>query len=128
MLREDEHTEFKEALTDDAYNAVVALANTDGGELYIGIRDDAAVVGIAPSMLDRTYTALTNGIRDRIRPDVTMFTKTEIRADNVIKVSVGKGTAQPYYLQGKGIKPSGVYVRQGASSVQASFEKNSSND
>lgn len=31
-----------------------------------------------------------------------------------------QGTSRPYYLHGKGVRPEGVYVRQGASSVPAS--------
>ena len=35
----------------------------------------------------------------------------------VVCIIVQRGTARPYYLQGKGIRPEGVYVRQGASIV-----------
>ena len=37
----------------------------------------------------------------------------------IVCVIVQRGTARPYYLQGKGIRPEGVYVRQGASTVPA---------
>jgi hypothetical protein len=40
-----------------------------------------------------------------------------------LKITVREGTNKPYYLSDKGIRPSGVYVRQGASSVPASFEQ-----
>jgi len=32
-------------------------------------------------------------------------------------------TNNPYFLKGKGIKPGGVFVRQGTSSVPATFEQ-----
>ena len=38
---------------------------------------------------------------------------------SVVRVTVQRGTARPYYLQKKGIRPEGVYVRQGASTVPA---------
>ncbi len=38
----------------------------------------------------------------------------------MIVYEVQKGTASPYYLSAKGIRPEGVYIRQGASSVPAS--------
>ena len=38
-------------------------------------------------------------------------------------VTVSEGTHKPYFLTEKGLKPSGVYVRQGASSVPASYEQ-----
>lgn len=37
----------------------------------------------------------------------------------IVCVTVQRGTARPYYLRGKGIRPEGVYVRQGASTVPA---------
>ncbi len=62
-------------------------------------------------------------LRNTIRPDVTMFVNPEVRemdGKNVIVVKVQRGTARPYYLAGKGIRPEGVYIRHGASSVPAS--------
>ena len=70
--------------------------------------------------MDETYTRLTNGIRDAIAPDVTMFVRYVLQDNKVIRIEVGEGSYKPYYLKAKGIKPTGVYVRQGASSVQAS--------
>ena len=35
---------------------------------------------------------------------------------------MGEGSYKPYYLKSKGLKPNGVYVRQGASSATASQE------
>ena len=67
--------------------------------------------------VDETYTRLTNGIRDAIAPDVTMFVRYVLQENGVIRVEVGEGSYKPYYLKSKGIKPSGVYVRQGASSA-----------
>ncbi|WP_313568442.1 ATP-binding protein [Acetoanaerobium noterae] len=43
----------------------------------------------------------------------------KIDGKDVIVVDVQKGVSSPYYLTDKGIRPSGVYVRQGASSVPA---------
>lgn len=38
---------------------------------------------------------------------------------NIVVIDVQKGTACPYYLASKGLRPNGVYVRQGASSAPA---------
>lgn len=38
---------------------------------------------------------------------------------SIVCVTVQRGTARPYYLQGRRIRPEGVYVRQGASTVPA---------
>ena len=68
-------------------------------------------------------TPLTNGIRDAIQPDVTMFVRYVLQENKVIRIEVGEGSYKPYYLKSKGLKPAGVYVRQGATSVQASPEQ-----
>ena len=52
-----------------------------------------------------------------------MFTMYELLKNNIIKITVAEGSAKPYYLKKNGMKPSGVYVRQGASSVGATWEQ-----
>lgn len=118
MQYENERIEYKSQMIDDIYKEVIAFANTDGGVIYIGIDDRGNVIGIDD--VDETYTRLTNGIRDAIAPDVTMFVRYVLRENRVIQIEVGEGSYKPYYLKAKGMKPTGVYVRQGASSVQAS--------
>ena len=71
MLFESENTEFKAKLSDEIYKEVIAFANTDGGTIYIGVDDKGNVIGL--ENVDDSYTRLTNGIRDAIQPDVTMF-------------------------------------------------------
>lgn len=44
----------------------------------------------------------------------------KIDTKDIVRVQVQKGTHAPYYLVGKGIRPEGVFVRQGTSSVPAS--------
>ena len=121
MRLENKTIEFKRGYTDDLKYAVVAFANTDGGKIYVGINDDGSVQGIQD--IDGTMLRITNMIRDVVRPDVTMFTECaveEIEGQPVVAVTIQRGTARPYYLSGKGIRPEGVYIRQGASSVPAS--------
>ena len=52
-----------------------------------------------------------------------MFVRYILQDNKVIRIEVGEGSYKPYYLKGKGLKPNGVYVRQGATSVQASPEQ-----
>lgn len=121
MTFETENTEFKLQFTDELYKEVIAFANTCGGVIYIGIDNDGNAVGI--DNVDENYTRITNGIRDAIMPDVTMFVKYTIQEDRVVRITVGEGSYKPYYLKAKGLKPSGVFVRQGTSSVSASPEQ-----
>lgn len=118
MQYESECVEYKAQMNENIYKEVVAFANTDGGIIYIGIDDKGNPTGIDD--VDGTYTRLTNGIRDAIAPDVTMFVRYTLQEKKIIRIEVGEGSYKPYYLKSKGMKPTGVYVRQGASSVQAS--------
>ena len=121
MAFETENVEFKLQFTDELYKEVIAFANTDGGIIYIGIDNAGNAVGI--DNVDENYTRITNGIRDAIMPDVTMFIKYTIQENHVVRIIVGEGSYKPYYLKAKGLKPSGVFVRQGTSSVPASPEQ-----
>ena len=73
--------------------------------------------------IDETYTRLTNGVRDAISPDVTRFVHSVLQENKVIRIEVQEGTSKPYYLKRRGLKPSGVYIRQGASFVPASEDR-----
>lgn len=115
---ETEEIEFKSCITGDLYKEVIAFANTNGGVIYVGIDDEGNVVGL--DNVDEEYTRITNGIRDAIMPDVTMFVRFTLQENKVVRIAVSEGSNKPYYLKAKGLKPSGVYVRQGSSSAPAS--------
>lgn len=113
---ESENVELKSEITGDTCKEVIAFANTHGGTLYIGVDNDGAVVGVENA--DAVTLQLNNMVRDSIKPDVTMFVHYETQAvegKHIVAVTVQKGTGRPYYLAAKGLKPSGVYVRNGTS-------------
>lgn len=120
-MLEGKNIEFKRQYTDDIKYAVLAFANTEGGTLYIGINDDGSVKGVENP--DAVMLQVMNMIRDTIRPDITVAVdcSTELMENkHVVVLIIQRGVARPYYLANKGIRPAGVYVRQGASSVPAS--------
>lgn len=120
-MLENKTTEFKREYMDDIKYAVIAFANTDGGKIYIGMNDDGTARGVED--VDGTMLRVTNMIRDAVRPDVTMFMECGVEiidGKNIVILTIQRGTSRPYYLHGKGVRPEGVYVRQGASSVPAS--------
>lgn len=119
-MYEDNHTEYKREYTADIKKEVVAFANSNGGIIYVGRSDDGSSFPLAN--VDQTLTQITNSIRDSVYSDVTMFVDYEV-SDSEIKIIVQEGINKPYYLKEKGLKPSGVYIRQGASSVPASHEQ-----
>lgn len=120
IFTESEVIELKSEVVSDLCKEVIAFANTKGGTLYIGVRNDGTVVGIEDA--DRVTLQINNMVRDSIKPDVTMFVHYETQAvcgKTVLAVTVQKGTGRPYYLASKGLKPSGVYVRNGTSTDPA---------
>ena len=120
-MLEGKNIDFKRQYTDDIKYAVLAFANTEGGTLYIGINDDGSVEGVENP--DAVMLQVMNMIRDTIRPDITVAVdcSTELMENkHIVVLIIQRGVARPYYLANKGIRPAGVYVRQGASSVPAS--------
>ena len=117
---ENSTLELKRQVIDDIRKTVIAFANSEGGTIYVGVDNDGTVMGVED--IDSESLRLSNMIRDAIKPDVTMFVsyaQQKEQGKDVIKVTVQRGTECPYYLQNKGLRPEGVFVRQGASSVPA---------
>ena len=115
---ESETVELKETVIDDIKKEIIAFANCEGGRLYIGVSDDGSLIGVESP--DQTMLQISNMVRDNIKPDVTMFVHYDILATEgkqIIAIDVQRGTDRPYYLTKKGLRPEGVYVRQGTSSV-----------
>lgn len=112
--------EFKAAFVNDLNKEVIAFANTNGGEIYIGLDDNGKPCGL--NNINDVELQCVNHITNTIKPDVSMFVKYEkivIDEQDVLKIIVNKGSMSPYYIAGKGIRPEGVYVRMGTASVPA---------
>lgn len=119
-FRETEIVELKSIVMDDIKKEIIAFANCDGGTVYVGVADDGKVLGVENA--DECALQISNTVRDAVKPDVTMFIHYEtLECDGkaVVAVNIQRGTNRPYYLAKKGLRPEGVYVRQGYSSVPA---------
>lgn len=120
---ENFNIELKEVLTSELKKEVVAFANTCDGTIYIGINDKGEVIGVEKS--DDVIERASASIRNAIKPDVTMYVTLnieDIENKKVVVIKVQRGASRPYYIGEKGLKPSGVYIRQGNSSIPASEE------
>ena len=120
---ESSYLELKLLVNADLKKEIVAFANTDGGEIYIGVTKTGLIVGVDNS--ETEMERISNMIRDGIKPDLTAYTAINTVMDQgktLIKITVSRGEKQPYHLSDKGLKPSGVYVRHGVSSAPASDE------
>ncbi len=120
-FRESESVELKSVVVEDVKKEIIAFANTNGGTLYIGVSDHGDVIGV--SNADETIQQIANMVRDSVKPDITMFlhyNTITVEARQIIAIEIQQGTNKPYYLAKKGLRPEGVYIRQGTSSVPAS--------
>lgn len=124
IMREDNNIEFKELdrvtgkLPDSLPKEIISFANTEGGEIYIGIQNDEKVVGVNDP--DDVMTRISKIAHDKILPDIISFLQIQtidIEGKAVVKTTVSIGTERPYYLAVKGLKPTGVYVRRGSACV-----------
>jgi len=115
--------ELKEQINADFKKEIIAFANTDGGEILVGVARDGSVAGVEDT--EAEMEKIGNMIRDGIKPDMTAYTSIE-RIEGggkaLIRVSVSRGLKRPYHLTDKGLKPTGVFVRHGVSSVPATDE------
>ena len=122
MLYKENHiVELKREYVPEIKKEVVAFANTEGGTIYIGVDDNGEIVGVENP--EKVLLQIVNMLRDSIKPDVTMFTTCKIEKTNnkeLIAIAVQRGTNTPYYIADKGLRPTGVYLRQGTSSAPAS--------
>ena len=119
---ESPQLELKEQINGEFKKEIIAFANTDGGEIYVGIARDGSITGITDP--ESEMEKIGNMIRDGIKPDLTAYTSIERVEDDgkaLIRVSVSRGLKRPYHLTDKGLKPAGV-VRHGVSSVPATDE------
>ncbi len=120
-FKESETVELKLIVTDVIKKEIVAFANSEGGTIYIGVSDDGEVVGIEDS--DKSGLQVSNMVHDNIKPDLSMFVSyrtLNFDGKEVLSIDVERVTNRPYYLANKGLRPEGVYIRHGFSSIPAS--------
>ena len=93
--------EFKSSLPDIGHLAahISAFANTEGGRLVIGVRDDGNIVGLKD--VDRARLRIEQALK-AVSPSVQVVTETiGIDDKSVLVVTIPKGTRSPYLFAGK---------------------------
>jgi len=116
---EDPHTDFKQAVAskEELAKDLVCFANSDGGQLVVGVAKDRTVTGIEDP--DALMLLVDDVAFQRCRPPVTVVPEI-IRLDDtdVVVLNVAKGDRRPYAT-----KSGQYYVRGGARCRQASREE-----
>ena len=102
-FREDMTHEFKSDLKKlqdaEIIDAVVAFANTDGGELYLGVEDDGEVTGLHEEHLD--ITRLAAFIANKTVPPIPVRCEILDLDKPVLKISVPRRTSITASSSGK---------------------------
>lgn len=122
-LIENEYCELKSIVTKDIKKEIIAFANTKGGKIYVGVEDNGNVIGNLN--IDNCLQSLTGMINEGIKPSLVEYTQFKVEKYNnkeIIIIEIQSAPNKPYYLADKGLKPSGVYLRHGSSSIQATDE------
>jgi ATP-dependent DNA helicase RecG len=120
-FEESELVELKSIVTEDIQKEIIAFANRMGGKIYIGVANDGKVLGVDDP--DACCLQISNMVRDTIKPDLSEFIHYEtldISDKRIVMLEIAQGSLRPYYIAKKGMRPEGVYVRQGTSSAPAS--------
>ena len=120
-FQETEKVELKSIVQEDIKKEILAFANCNGGTIYVGVSDHGEILGLED--IDASTLQISNMVRNSIKPDITMFIHYEtLECDgkSIIAIHIQRGSHRPYYLSKKGLRPEGVYVRQGHSAVPAS--------
>ena len=122
-MREDSHTEFKEDVTERIARAAVAFSNTEGGTIYVGIREDGKVVGVEDT--DSVSIRCMQMLNDNVRPEIIMTSdirQAKLDGKEIIRIDIAEGDEKPYYLREKGLRAEGVFIRKGTSNIPVSEE------
>lgn len=115
-LIEDERTEFKVILNDKLEKEVVSFLNADGGDIYIGVKDNGEIVGINDD-LDKIQLDVKNRIRSNIEPMTLGLFDIKVKSydsKKYIHLTVAGGNARPYYIKKFGMTPKGCFKRIGS--------------
>ncbi|MHC2993965.1 MAG: putative DNA binding domain-containing protein [Candidatus Atribacteria bacterium] len=94
---EDSYTEFKEerAHSDQLAAEIVAFANTEGGNLIIGVSDNGEIIGIINP--DKEMQRIDNICINNCEPTIyTTIEKLIVDDKKILIVKIPKGTQRPY--------------------------------
>ncbi len=98
---EDFHTELKESITDQnkILKGIVSLANSEGGQLIIGVTDSGEIKGI--QNIDKNMLIIDDLAIQRSEPPISVFQETlSIDGKIVLIVNVPQGKQRPYRTSG----------------------------
>lgn len=116
---EDSRTQFKRRFS--SINAlaseIAAMANTDGGKIFVGISDDGKITGV--ENIEQLNQWISSACSQKLEPPITVTTENEIHDDRrVVIINVPRGTSKPY-----AVNKSDFWIKVGADKRRASREE-----
>lgn len=79
---------LKQEFNADFKKEIIAFANSEGGEIYVGVAKDGTVVGVDNG--ERVMEQIGSMIRDGIKPDLSAYTSISAISDTgktIIKIT-----------------------------------------
>jgi hypothetical protein len=87
---------------------VVAMANTNGGTVYIGVKADPKALPVGVSDLEEAMSTLKTEIQRKVQPPLEVdLTVVETHGRQVLQLTVPAGEDVPYAIDG-----TSIYLRQ----------------
>jgi len=120
-LPEGRTLEFKQDLSSlkPIMKSLIAFANTAGGTLIIGKRDDGEIIGVSDVLKaeEQLANAIADHISPRLMPEIEIASYDQVSL-LVVRVSHWRG---PFFLKSQG-EEEGVYIRLGSTNRLAGPE------
>ena len=93
---ENQYIEFKSERVSAKIFAeeVVAFANAEGGEIWLGVEDDRQVTGISRSYEEDVMNICRTGVIPPLQPS---YQERVIKGVKVACIAISKGVDRPYY-------------------------------
>ncbi len=105
---ESKTVEFKSTFNHDVIVALVAFANADGGDVYVGVRDDGKVIGV--QLAKESETTWTNEIKTKTAPAIVPEAdRIVVGGKCVVRLHISPLPVKPTSVQGR------YYVRRAKS-------------
>ena len=104
----------------DLWKTISAFSNTEGGQIYCGVRPDTTPIGLDQASIDKVQQDIVslcqNGFNYQINPTLQV-----IGSVVVISIPIAPSVVRPIYSTSRGIT-NGAYTRIGSSNIRMSDE------
>ncbi len=120
--------EFRREWSETAKASLCAFANTSGGTVYFGIREEGTPCGVPEEKADELERSIVSAFRFSMKPPCGELCRTErihVGKMLVIAAHVLEGPETPYYvtLRQNGRKQSLCFLRHGPSNYEATDQE-----